>query len=906
MIKEYPHSTQGHSFAGKDLRGKDFRNADIRSTSFRNANLKGSDFTNAQAGLSIQWQLIHLVSAGISITLLGGIAGYFGNWCAIYFNPSYVQEFSAFPGGSILAIVFVSLLIIARRGTTLTAVGGIIGTGFAAGITVMLIATLWIGVSLSKIVAIAVVVAVSGSGAAAIACAMSLILGVIVIGLPRCVEIGSIILMVLTATAVARIGLGALIKAHFTDISQIMAMVVIGFSVYFRLQAFSGRLFSGKPQFANLYTSAIRLAVIGGTSFRGADLSDATFAQASLNSSDFRQAILTRTNWRHARLTFARLDRTILEVDAIRTLLTTGEGSGQNYIQANLAGANLVGANLAYADLTGANLVGATLREANLEHANLKGIQALETHFQAAQLTGACLESWNIDNRTRLEQVTCDYVYLLDGGRERRPIQGQFAPGDFTQLFQIVVNTIELIFRERIDFQQLESSLKIVRAKYPDQPLEVKSINKKAEGLMVVDVRVAEEADKAAIYADLTETYRQLVQTIETRYQSELNAKEELLAVYRQFPRVEKAAAGKVVTLKLGTGSLATGFSVILQIGSEAMMPFAEYYGQLRPAPELVDAYNKWQASYRKSLSTGLRISIPDAQVTNVSRQEFHRECYHTSDLLKHQINTWFNSETFQPLREQLFHHLDRSESIRVILQTDDPTLPKLPLQVWDFFERYPNAEIAYSRLVYERTEAQPPVIDRLKILAVLGDRTGIEIQPDKDLLKQGLPNADIRFLDAPTRQELTEHLWAEQWNVFFFAGHSSTERIGRIQINESESLTIEELRNALRKAIAQGLKLAIFNSCDGLGLATDLAELQIPQVIVMREPVPDLVAQLFLRNFLSRFTTGTPLYQSVREAREQLQGIEDRFPNASWLPIICQNPAESPLKIFKADKKDE
>ncbi|MEM7557254.1 MAG: hypothetical protein AAF378_24830, partial [Cyanobacteria bacterium P01_A01_bin.84] len=34
-----------------------------------------------------------------------------------------------------------------------------------------------------------------------------------------------------------------------------------------------------------------------------------------------------------------------------------------------------------------------------------------------------------------------------------------------------------------------------------------------------------------------------------------------------------------------------------------------------------------------------------------------------------------------------------------------------------------------------------------------------------------------------------------------------------------------------------------------------------------------------------------------VREARQKLEGLEDRYPCASWLPVICQNPAEVPLK---------
>ncbi|HEY9657816.1 MAG TPA: CHASE2 domain-containing protein, partial [Allocoleopsis sp.] len=75
--------------------------------------------------------------------------------------------------------------------------------------------------------------------------------------------------------------------------------------------------------------------------------------------------------------------------------------------------------------------------------------------------------------------------------------------------------------------------------------------------------------------------------------------------------------------------------------------------------------------------------------------------------------------------------------------------------------------------------------------------------------------------------------------------------------------------------------------------LARSLADLHIPQVIVMREPVPDRVAQKFLQCFLSAFFSGQSLYAAVRTARESLQGLETQYPCATWLPIICQNPAE-------------
>ncbi|MGG6265068.1 CHAT domain-containing protein [Leptolyngbya sp. AN03gr2] len=170
------------------------------------------------------------------------------------------------------------------------------------------------------------------------------------------------------------------------------------------------------------------------------------------------------------------------------------------------------------------------------------------------------------------------------------------------------------------------------------------------------------------------------------------------------------------------------------------------------------------------------------------------------------------------------------------------------------------------------------------------------DVERDRILLSE-LPNASTTFLVEPPLQSLTDQLWLNGWE--FFAGHSSS-RIdndtGQLVLNSSDRLTISQLKHAMKKAIAGGLKLAIFNSCDGLGLARELSDLQIPYLIVMREPVPDLVAQAFLKNFLISFSSGKPLYESIRESREKLQGLKDSFPCATWLPVIYQNLAEPSL----------
>ena len=354
-----------------------------------------------------------------------------------------------------------------------------------------------------------------------------------------------------------------------------------------------------------------------------------------------------------------------------------------------------------------------------------------------------------------------------------------------------------------------------------------------------------------------------------------------------------KYTGSKLVVLKFGEGSFEQGFAVTLQIGEEHDRPSTEIMGKLPPFPEMPLYYSHWQSSYRQ-LGNRYRLHADKVQVTNVSMIQ---DCENTAQILRGRFNTWLRGEDFRSLREKWLERLSPTEQIRVILQTENSQLQLLPWHLWDLLERYPKAEIALSSPTYDRIDKVSTRNQLVNILAIVGNSQGIDIQADRAFL-QKVSNANINFLVEPQRKELTEYLWGQNWDILFFAGHSSSQsngESGRIYLNKTDSLTISELKYALKKAIENGLQLAIFNSSDGFGLARELANLQIPQIIVMREPLPDQVAYEFLKYFLEKFASGESLYQAVRQARERLQGFEDRFPCATWLPVICQNPAQIP-----------
>jgi len=355
-----------------------------------------------------------------------------------------------------------------------------------------------------------------------------------------------------------------------------------------------------------------------------------------------------------------------------------------------------------------------------------------------------------------------------------------------------------------------------------------------------------------------------------------------------------------VLTLE---GELPTGFQVRLELGivkalsqsgQEAYTPQVEVIGHLPPNPALATALQDWQRVYHRLMQPTR--ALKPQRIRYDGSLDLRKDCRHLANEVVQQFQDWLQAAAFQALNLRLREELHREEPIQLLIRSRDRALLHLPWHRWDFVERYHQVEVAFSSPEAESPPLPPPrPTAQVRILAILGHSDQIDVERDRALLQQ-LPQAAVTFLVEPTRSQLTDQLWEQTWDILFFAGHSETAaQTGRLSLNATETITLEDLRYGLRRAIAQGLQLAIFNSCDGLGLAKALGDLPLPHMIVMREPVPDVVAQQFLLYFLQAFAAHQPFYHAVRTARERLQGSEADFPCASWLPAICQSSTASP-----------
>jgi len=317
-----------------------------------------------------------------------------------------------------------------------------------------------------------------------------------------------------------------------------------------------------------------------------------------------------------------------------------------------------------------------------------------------------------------------------------------------------------------------------------------------------------------------------------------------------------------------------------------------------------------WKVAF-SSLDFAKRLKVKKISTSKVASPHFsqlaitptehniswNKNCEDLAVKLSNELNKWLNSQHFFQIKEKIWQQLKFNENLQVIICTDDLLICRLPWHCWELLTNNNNAEISFS-LADESSSSpsgrQSRHLESLKILVILGDNEGLDLEKDRQILVHQLAerfNVFLKQVWQPSSNDLKKELEIGSWDMLFFSGHSETlNGEGIIYLQGGESVYLTELNSSFSKAMKNGLKLAIFNSCDGIGIAKSIQSLQIPQVIVMREPVPDKVAHDFLLAYIEgiqKLESDSPLYLAEKYARDK---IKHSFPCADWLPIIFQN----------------
>ncbi len=309
----------------------------------------------------------------------------------------------------------------------------------------------------------------------------------------------------------------------------------------------------------------------------------------------------------------------------------------------------------------------------------------------------------------------------------------------------------------------------------------------------------------------------------------------------------------------------------------------------------LMTQYQEWQSRYRRLDPHNHRL-MSNKAVSLVP--ERINDCLDAGAMLQANLHQWYSSPGFQTIRERLATTIDPDLEIETIVRSRSKALLKLPWNsIWQpLLDRYPQSEVSIS-LIPTISETATEEQLEVSVLSMLTSAQGIKLDRSKQYL-EALPHTTAEFVVAPSHSDFVKAITQKPWSTIFFSSYiSGYLPNNRIYINHHDTIGIAEFKYRIRIAVQQGLKLLILNCGEGLDLASELVDLQIPNLIVMREAVQDQVAQEFVKLFLKAFSDGKSLQLAVRDARERLQAIEKVVPAASCLPTICQQisaPASS------------
>jgi CHAT domain len=284
----------------------------------------------------------------------------------------------------------------------------------------------------------------------------------------------------------------------------------------------------------------------------------------------------------------------------------------------------------------------------------------------------------------------------------------------------------------------------------------------------------------------------------------------------------------------------------------------------------------------------------------------------------------------------------NRGEMLRLRLGLKGLRLPRLPWEVMHesepiggvsavarplatgrhvLFSRYqPGMGLPITTIPLNMKPGRPLRI--LMVIAVPEDQQHLNLRQEARQLQQeltgtgegippaptGFPAIQLRILDQPGREQLTQELEQGNYHVLHYAGHSDLGPSGgnlylvNRQSGLTEALSGDDLAGLLAN---NGIRMAVFNSCrgtfnaaadplsdpEGRNLAEALVSRGIPAVLAMAEKIPDNVAINLTRLFYRNLKQGYPIDLSLSRARQGLissYGSEQFY----WgLPTLYMHP---------------
>ena len=348
--------------------------------------------------------------------------------------------------------------------------------------------------------------------------------------------------------------------------------------------------------------------------------------------------------------------------------------------------------------------------------------------------------------------------------------------------------------------------------------------------------------------------------------------------------------------------------------------------------------YNQWQQCYLKFYKNSFRGKVADIGTIAPPPIDWRAKLVEAETKFLFEFHNWLRSAELYKIRSAIANNINiekiqnpksvlesfggrkstpqtfrKIQNVKVSINCNSIELEHLPWEAWDIGSEFAsNSDI---RIVRKPINISKPNTNKItirhrkaRILAILGDDTGLGFAAEKKALNLLKKVVDVKFIGwepgkniSQLKQEIVDSLSDNTgWDILFFAGHSNETNLtgGEIVIAPNTALYLNEIQAALTTAKENGLQVAIFNSCSGLSIANKLIDLGFSQVAIMREPIHNQVAVEFFIQFSQALAEYKDVHQSLIEASDYLQEQKYNYPSSYLIPSLFCHPAATLFRI--------
>ena len=339
----------------------------------------------------------------------------------------------------------------------------------------------------------------------------------------------------------------------------------------------------------------------------------------------------------------------------------------------------------------------------------------------------------------------------------------------------------------------------------------------------------------------------------------------------------------------------------------------------LKYPPELDGLYQNWQSCYEKAYKTPLRARIEDDIPITPRSTDWKNQAEEAKEKLLRKFQQWLGDSELGEIRQQIRNQVEQkppqksNNCVNLLIASNCRELDRLPWEAWQIApENTSTAAIYISRTVLNT--GNKPIAPKntqrrgkARILAILADSPELDLHQDRKALRSLSKVAEVeilKFEPGDIKQQFIQHLLDQRgWEALIFSGHSAqtTHTGGKLELAPNVTLSISEIEYQLTQAKNLGLGVAIFNSCNGLDIASSLIRLGFTQVVVMREKIHDEVAHIFLQQLSEKLANYTDLQAAIAEIGQYFQSQKVTYPSAYLIPSLFRHPSPQ-AEIFQLE----